>query len=78
MRGHYITLELAIFFIFFQIECINYGQRQAKLSVAATAALKQNVPPLVGQGRATLTHPLVRSRIRLDGQDALWEPNEER
>lgn len=51
MRGQ-LLLALALF----QIQCIDYGQRQAKLSVAGVAALKQHVPPFRGQLWDTLTH----------------------
>ena len=30
--------------------CMNYGQRQAKVSVAGAATLKQHVPTIGGQG----------------------------
>lgn len=39
-------------------ESINCGQRQAKVSVAGAARLKQNVPTLGGQGWDRVTHHL--------------------
>lgn len=59
VRWEGININLTLSLFCFQIQCIDYGQRQAKVSVVATAALKHHVSTLGGQRWDTLTHPLV-------------------
>ena len=60
--------------------CMNYGQRQAKVSVAGAATLKQHVPTIGGQGWDS-AHSLIftlsheghdhKEKTLLDSQDAV-------
>lgn len=59
VRWEGININLTLSLFCFQIQCIDYGQRQAKVSVVAAAALKHHVSTLGGQRWDTLTHPLV-------------------